>query len=46
MHAHHRPSDFRLPVAVLAASVWLRIVALLPLIGLLWAAIAWALGEA
>lgn len=44
MHGHHRHPEFRLPVAVLAASVWLRMAALLPLLGLLWAAIAWALG--
>lgn len=45
MHEHHRQPEFRLPVAVLAASAWLRMAALLPVIALLWAAIAWALGE-
>ncbi|HLT78121.1 MAG TPA: hypothetical protein VKZ87_12110 [Ferrovibrio sp.] len=45
MHEHHAHATFRLPVAVLAASLWLRIAALLPVIALLWAAIVWALGE-
>lgn len=40
-----RPSRpvFDLPIAVLTAGVGLRMVALLPLIVALWAAIAWAL---
>ena len=44
MHDHRRTPPFRFPVAVLAAGVWLRMAALLPLLALLWAAIAWALG--
>lgn len=43
MHTHDPKPQFRLPVAVLAAGIWLRMVALLPLLALLWAAIAWAL---
>lgn len=44
MHDHRHTQPFRFPVAVLAAGVWLRMAALLPLLALLWAAIAWALG--
>lgn len=45
-HRHadrHRPA-FDLPISVLTAGVGLRMAALLPLIAVLWAAIAWALG--
>ncbi len=44
MQTHSHDVPFRLPVAVLAAGIWLRMAALLPLLALLWAAIAWALG--
>lgn len=47
--AHHhdrRPAPaFDLPIAALTAGWWMRLAALLPLIALLWAAIAWALAE-
>jgi len=43
-HGHaHRPA-FDLSIAALTAGWWMRLAALLPLIALLWAAIAWALG--
>lgn len=46
-HAHRpqgRPAPaFDLPIAALTAGWWMRLAALLPLIALLWAAIAWAL---
>lgn len=45
MHDHRHQAPFRFPVAVLAAGVWLRVAALLPLLALLWAAIAWALAS-
>ena len=45
MHDHHHKPAFRFPVAVLAAGIWLRMAALLPLLALLWAAIAWALAS-
>lgn len=45
MHDHPEKAQFRLPVAVLAAGVWLRMAALLPLLAGLWAAIAWALAS-
>lgn len=41
MHRHSH--DFDLPIAVLAAGGWMRMVALLPLIAALWAAIFWAM---
>lgn len=44
MHDHRPNTSVRFPVAVLAAGVWLRMAALLPLLALLWAAIVWALG--
>lgn len=48
-HSHHGQSSHRptfdLPIAALTAGWWMRLVALLPLIALLWAAIAWALAE-
>jgi hypothetical protein len=43
MPAHRHPPAFDLPIAVLTAGVGLRMAALLPLIAILWAAIAWAL---
>lgn len=46
MHDHraHRPVPaFDLPIAALTAGWWMRLAALLPVIALLWAAIAWAL---
>lgn len=45
MHRHHHDPGFDFPVAVLAASAWQRLVALLPLLLLLWLAIGWALWE-
>ncbi len=36
---------FDLPIAALAAGWWMRLAALLPLIALLWVAIAWALRD-
>jgi hypothetical protein len=41
---HIRRPAFDLPIATLTAGAGLRMAALLPLIALLWAAIAWALG--
>lgn len=41
-HGPARPA-FDLPIAALTAGWGLRLAALLPLIALLWAAIAWAL---
>lgn len=35
---------FDLPIAVLTAGIGLRMAALLPVLGLLWAAIWWAAG--
>lgn len=43
-HGHSRRPAFDLPIAALTAGWWMRLAALLPLIALLWAAIAWALG--
>ena len=45
MHRHRHDTGFDFPVAVLAASAWQRLVALLPLLLLLWLAIGWALWE-
>ncbi|HEX6957250.1 MAG TPA: hypothetical protein VF194_04625 [Ferrovibrio sp.] len=38
-------AEFDLPVAVLAASAWTRVLLLLPLLAILWLAVAWAMGE-
>lgn len=43
MARHVSTSDYQLSVAVLAAGIWIRLAALLPLIAVLWAAIGWAL---
>jgi hypothetical protein len=45
MQRHRHDPGFDFPVAVLAASAWQRMVALLPLLVLLWLAIGWALWE-
>lgn len=42
-HGQLRRPAFDLPIAALTAGWWMRLAALLPLIALLWAAIAWAL---
>lgn len=38
-------ADFDLPVAVLAASAWTRVLLLLPVLAALWLAIGWAARE-
>lgn len=45
MPSRHSHTEFHLPVAVLAAGIWMRLAALLPLILALWAAIGWALAD-
>lgn len=44
-HQHRHTPAFTLPIAVLAAGWWMRVLALLPALGLLWLAILWALAD-